>query len=61
MKAFKVLLKILVAIINILNEEGFKLYDSDNQDWYINNIRYSKEDDRLYFDTGLCDDTEEDR
>lgn len=51
MKAFKVLLKILVAIINILNDEEFKLYDSDNPDWYISNIRYDGNDDRLYFDT----------
>lgn len=50
MKVFKILLKILISIINILNEEGFKLYDADNQDWYINNIRYSEDDDRLYFD-----------
>ena len=51
MKAFKVLLKILVAIINILNEEGFKVYDSDYTDWYISNIRYDGNTDRLYFDT----------
>lgn len=51
MKSFKILLKILTSIINILNEEGFKLYDVENQDWYIFNIRYSDEDDRLYFDT----------
>ncbi len=51
MRAFKILLKILISIINILNEEGFRLYDADNQDWYINNIRYSDEDNRLYFDT----------
>lgn len=51
MKAFKVLLKIIVAIINILNEEGFKLYDSNDQDYYISNIRYEGMDDRLYFDT----------
>lgn len=50
MKPFKILLKILTSIINILNEEGFKLYDADNQDWYINNIRYNEDDDRLYFD-----------
>lgn len=60
MKAFKVLLKILVSIINILNEEGFKLYDSDNKDWYISDIRYSDSDDRLYFETSVCEDDEED-
>lgn len=51
MKSFKILLKILTSIINILNEEDFNIYDADNQDWYIFNIRYSDEDDRLYFDT----------
>lgn len=51
MTAFKVLLKVLVSIINILNEEGFKIYDSNDQDWYISNIRYDGMDDRLYFDT----------
>lgn len=51
MNAFKVLLRILIAIINILNEEGFKLYDSYNHDWYISNIRYDGTDNRLYFDT----------
>lgn len=49
--AFKVLLKILIAIINILNEEGFNLYDSNNRDWYISDIRYDGMDDKLYFDT----------
>lgn len=49
-RAFRILLKILVSIINILNEEGFKIYDSNNHDWYISNIRYNGLDDRLYFD-----------
>lgn len=51
MNAFKVLLKILIAIINILNEEGFNIYDLDNHDWYILNIKYDGMSDRLYFDT----------
>lgn len=51
MKAFEVLLNILISILNALNEEGFKLYDSDNQDWYISNIRYDGMDNKLYFDT----------
>lgn len=49
--AFKVLLRILKSIINILNEEGFKIYDPENHDWHIIDVRYCKEDDRLYFDT----------
>ena len=51
MNSFKVLLRILIAIINILNEEGFKIYDSDNEGWCISNIRYDGMDDNLYFDT----------
>lgn len=61
MKALEILINSINAQIKELNKAGYNLYDSDNQDWYINNIRYSKEDDRLYFDTGLCDDTEEDK
>ena len=61
MKAFEVLLNILMSILNRLNKEGFKIYDSDNRDWYISNIRYSDVDNRLYFDTSLCSDTEEDK
>lgn len=51
MKAFKVLLRILVSVITILNEEGFKIYDAENQEWYISNIRYDATDDNIYFDT----------
>ena len=51
MKAFKVLLRILVSGITILNEEGFKIYDAENQEWYISNIRYDDTDDNIYFDT----------
>lgn len=51
MKSFKVLLRILVSVITILNEEGFKIYDAENQEWYISNIRYDDTDDNIYFDT----------
>lgn len=46
-KTLEVLLNMLVAIINTLNEQGFKLYDSDNRDFYISNITYCDVDDRL--------------
>lgn len=49
MRAFKILLRILTSIITILNEEGFKLYDTDNRDFYICNIEYCEKDDRLIF------------
>lgn len=46
-KTLEVLLNMLVAIINALNEQGFKLYDSENRDFYISNITYCDVDDRL--------------
>lgn len=46
-KTLEVLLNMLVAIINALNEHGFKLYDEDNRDFYISNVTYCDIDDRL--------------
>ena len=46
-KTLEVLLNMLVAIINTLNNHGFKLYDEDNRDFYISNITYCDVDDRL--------------
>lgn len=46
-KTLEVLLNMLVAIINALNEHGFKLYDSENRDFYISDITYCEVDDRL--------------
>ena len=46
-KTLEVLLNMLVAIINTLNEQGFKLYDEDNRDFYILNITYCDVDDGL--------------
>ena len=49
MKAFEVLLNVLISIINTLNKNGFKIYDAENRDYYIDNIEYCGEDDRLIF------------
>lgn len=49
MKAFEVLLNLLTCIINALNKGGFKIYDAENRDYYIDNIEYCGEDDRLIF------------
>ncbi len=51
MKAIDVLIATINAQLAELNKSDFKIYDSDNQDYYITQIRYSKEDDRLYFDS----------
>lgn len=51
MRALEILINSINAQIEELNKAGYNLYDSDNNDWYIKGIRYSGEDDRLYFDT----------
>lgn len=51
MKALEILINSINAQIKELNNAGYNLYDADNVDWYLTKVRYSKEDDRLYFDT----------
>ncbi len=47
MKAFEVLLNLLISIINTINDNGFKIYDENDRDYYIEKISYCTEDDRL--------------
>lgn len=51
MKALEVLINSINAQIEELNKSNFKIYDSDNRDWYLNKIEYCKEDDKLIFNT----------
>lgn len=51
MKAIDVLIATINAQLAELNKSDFKIYDSDNQDYYITQVRYDKQDDRLYFDS----------
>lgn len=51
MRALEVLLNVLISIINQLNKDGFKIYDAENREWYLENIEYCSEDDILIFNT----------
>lgn len=46
-KTLEDVLNKLEIMINALNNNGFKLYDSENRDFYISNITYCDVDDRL--------------
>lgn len=46
-KTLEAVLNKLDIMINALNEQGFKLYDEDNRDFYISNVTYCDIDDRL--------------
>ena len=48
MKAFRILLKILINIIKTLNEEEFKLYDVENPDYYISEVEYDPGEDKIF-------------
>lgn len=50
MGALDILINSINAQIEEFNRAGYKIYDADNVDWHIKGIRYSKIDDRLYFD-----------
>ncbi|MFR5643605.1 MAG: hypothetical protein ACLTK7_10600 [Clostridium paraputrificum] len=51
MKALDILIATINAQLAELNKSDFKIYDADNQDYYITKVRYNKQDDRLYFDS----------
>lgn len=46
-KTLEDVLNKLEIMIKTLNEQGFKLYDEDNRDFYISNVTYCDIDDRL--------------
>lgn len=50
-KTFEVLLTLLNNIISILNQNDYKIYDAENPEFFISNIRYDNEDDIIKFDT----------
>lgn len=47
-KAFQSMLETLAAQIDILNKNGYKLYDIENPDHYISGIEYDGKSDKLF-------------
>ena len=47
MRVLEILINLLMSIINTLNDNGFKIYDENDRDYYIEKISYCTEDDRL--------------
>lgn len=50
MGALEVLINSINAQIKELNKSNFKIYDSENEDWYLDEIKYDKAGDILVFD-----------
>lgn len=52
--AFNTLMSSLNAQIEALNKTGFKLYDAENREYFIEKIRYDGDEDKL-----ICEFEEE--
>ncbi len=44
---FNTLMSNLNAQIKALNDNNFKLYDTENREYFIDTIRYDKDEDKL--------------
>lgn len=51
LKAFRLIIQLINQQISLLNSNGYKIYDADNQEFFISRIRYDKEEDKIKFDT----------
>ncbi|MDU4726364.1 hypothetical protein [Clostridium sp.] len=50
MKAIDVLIATINAQLTVLNRAGYNIFDSNDQDFYLIEVRYDENEDRLYFD-----------
>jgi hypothetical protein len=52
--AFTTLMESLNAQIQALNKTGFKIYDGENREYFIDKLRYDSDEDKI-----ICDFEEE--
>lgn len=50
-KAFTALLESINSQLKILNDNGFKIFDMENPEYFISSIKYDKESDEIMFFT----------
>ncbi|KOR24155.1 hypothetical protein [Clostridium sp. L74] len=50
-KAFKTMLESINAQLNILNRNGYAIYDADNPEYFISCIKYDSNSDEVIFET----------
>lgn len=49
-KAFQSIVEGLQSQLAILNKNGFKVYDNENPEYYISNIGYNRNEDKIFID-----------
>lgn len=58
MKNLQMLLRVLNSAINTLNEQGYNVFDKENDTYFINSIEYDQHLDKLVFN---CQEEEENK
>lgn len=51
-KALEILINSINSQISEFNKENFKIYDSENPEFYLNAVYYDKELDKLFMNFG---------
>ncbi|KZL94329.1 hypothetical protein [Clostridium magnum] len=52
-KAFETIVESFNAQLDVLNNNGYSIYDADNPDYFILRARYNGENDQIEFETVL--------
>lgn len=50
-KAFETIIELINNQLSVLGQNGYKIFDSENPEFFIEKIRYDREDDTIKFDT----------
>lgn len=50
-KAFEALIDLMNSQLSVLAQNGFKIFDAENPEYFLQKIRYDSEDDTIKFDT----------
>lgn len=50
-KAFETIVKLINSQLSVLSQNGYKIFDAENPEFFIQRVRYDKEDDMIKFDT----------
>ncbi|MDS1004973.1 hypothetical protein P9J83_15925 [Clostridium sporogenes] len=50
-KAFKTILESINAQLNVLNKNGYAIYDLENPEYFISGVKYDSDNDEVVFKT----------
>ncbi|MCD2345777.1 MULTISPECIES: hypothetical protein [Clostridium] len=50
-KAFETIIDLINNQLSVLGQNGYKIFDAENPEFFIQRVRYDSEDDTIKFDT----------